>query len=638
MCRALEHRGPDDEHVHAEPGLAMGVRRLAIVDIDGGRQPLCNERGNVWVAFNGELFEHEKLLDELTLRGHRLSTRCDTEAWAHLYEERGERLWGSLRGQFATAVWDRASATLLLGRDRLGICPLFYARQDGWLLWASEIKALLASGLISARPDVRGINHLFCFCSSAPRRTCFEGISSLPPGHYLKVSRGRIQLNQYWDLDFPDRGCGPDGADVDGLVDNLEDHLRNAVRRRLRGDVPVVSYLSGGVDSTLVLALARQESGHPVPSFTIALTGSPRDEQKRARESARLFESELTTLTMTGRDIADAFPRLIMAAEGPVVDTSSACMIKLASEVHDQGYKVALTGEGADEAMAGYPWYYLQKLRPAAAAVLRWLPSVLGGRPLLLSRRNGQTRRAPRDGFGGVRTTQQDYVEVVARCREALFTDQMWEQLDGVSPFDELCIPEDRMRRWHPLNQAIYVDYRTFLPGLLLSAKGDRAAMSSSVETRPPFLDEDVVDFCASLPPQFKMRRLTEKWLLRKVAERVLPAHVAWRRKLGFHTEFSDTFFAPDRPAWVDQLLSEASLRATGYFDPVAVQRQRSRLTRSTRRVLPRFSFDLGLTAVVATQLWHHTFCGGQLADLPSWVPPASSAGHDAGIEPRRKD
>lgn len=636
MCGALAHRGPDDEHFHEEPGLAMGVRRLAIVDIDGGRQPLCNEREDVWVAFNGELFQHAELLDDLARRGHRLATHCDTEAWVHLYEEQGERLWDSVRGQFSVAVWDRTAETLLLGRDRIGICPLFYAQQDGWLLWASEIKSLLASGLVRARPDVQGINHLFCFCAAPSRRTCFEGISALPAGHYLKVCRGRVKLRQYWDFDFPDRGEEPRSFSVDELTDQLEQRLRDAVRRRLRGDVPVVSYLSGGIDSTLVLALACQESGRPIPSFTIGLAGSRRDERTQAQESAQLFQSPLTTLSMTSREIADAFPELILAAEGPVVDTSCACMIRLAAEVRKQGYKVALTGEGADEAMAGYPWYYFQKLRPAVGGLLSVLTGVMGGRPLLLNPRNGnrngngkKARRASAWCWGGVRTAQQDYAEVIARSRETLFAEPMWEQLDGANPYDEIPVPSERIRRWHPLNQAIYFDYRTFLPGLLLSAKGDRSAMNSSIETRPPFLDEDVVDFCARLPPAYKMHGLTEKWLLRKVGERHLPARVAWRRKLGFHTAFSGTFLGADRPAWVDQLLSEPSLRATGYFDPAAVERQRTRQTQSIQ-VTPRYAFDMGLTAVVATQLWHHIFCGGQLADLPSWSASSPGTGEDA--------
>lgn len=638
MCRSLEHRGPDDERYHVERGLAMGVRRLAVVDIAGGGQPLSNERGDVWVSFNGELYEHERLLDGLAARGHRLATSCDTEVWPHLYEERGDRMWSAARGQFAVAVWDRGRGVLLLGRDRFGICPLYYTQADGWLLWGSEVRALLASGLVTARPDLRGINHHFCFCSSPPRRTCFEGVSSLPPGHYLRVENGQVELRMYWQLDFPDRGSELPSSSLDALSDRLEEALAGAVRRRLRGDVPVAAFLSGGVDSSLVLALACRESGRPVPAFTIALTGSRRDESRRASRSARLCGSPMTTLAMTRRDIAAEFPRLVMVTEAPVVDATCACIARLAAEVCAQGFKVVLTGEGADEALAGYPWYYLQAMRPASTIALRALGPLLGGRRILVSRKNGKRVRASRFGFGKVRTVQQDYLEVVARSRETLFSDWMWDQLDGVNPLEELDIPEDRMRRWHPLNQAIFVDYRTFLPGLLLSSKGDRSAMASSVETRPPFLDEDVVELCASLPPETKMRHLTEKWLLRTVAERILPREVAWRRKLGFHTEFSGTFLGPDRPPWVDQLLSEESIRTTCYFDPAAVRRQRLLLAGAAVRLSPGFSSDLGLTNVIATQLWHHTFCGGGLADLPTFGPPKGVGDAEEPVRSRRRD
>ena len=600
----------------------MGVRRLSIIDLAGGRQPLSSEDGNVWVAFNGELFEYSQLLDDLAARGHRLATRCDTEVWVHLYEEQGDQMLESAKGQFAVSLWDRERRTLLLARDRIGICPLYYVQRDGWLLWASEIKGLLASGLVTPRADPKAIDYLFCFSTAPSQRTFFKGIRAIPPGHYMKVHRGRVALYRYWDLDFPDRGDEHRPTRIKELSDQLEHHLRVAVRRRLRGDVPVVSYLSGGIDSTLVLGLASQENGHPIPSFTIGLDGSNRDERSKASMSARLFDSPLTTVSMTRHDIAEAFPEVIAAAEGPVVDTSCACMIRLATEVHTQGYKVALTGEGADEALAGYPWYYLQKLQAVLHSNLRLVGIVLGGRRLLLSRRNGSARRAPLRALAGVRTVQQDIIEVIARCRESLYCRRMWNDLEDYSPFDELNLTNDRIKRWHSVNQAIYVDYRTFLPGLLLTAKGDRCAMNSSVETRPSFLDEDVVAFCSQLHPSYKMRRLTEKWLLRQVGSRLLPPHIAWRRKHGFHTTFSDTFLGPGRPPWVDQLLSDESIRATGYFDAHAIRRQREIRTRPIMKSLPRISFDLGLTAVVATQLWHHLFCGGNLADLPTWSPP----------------
>src|SRR5262249_24843314 len=295
--------------------------------------------------------------------GPPLAPRCDPEAWVHLYEDRGEGMFQKARGQFAVSLWDRRNRTLILGRDRVGICPLYYAERDGWLLWGSEVKALLASGLVEPRRDPKGIDHLFTFFCAGTSRTFFEGVKSIPPGHYLLVKDGRAELKMYWDLDFPDEGEERRLDDPAPLVDELEALLRQAVERRLRGDVPVVSYISGGLDSTVVLGLSSRQRGYAVPSFTIGLDRAGPDERSHATESAQALGSQLTTVTMNRGDIVAAYPELIRAAEGPVMDSSAACLMRLAHAVHDQGYKVALTGEGADEALAGYAWFKTQGVR-----------------------------------------------------------------------------------------------------------------------------------------------------------------------------------------------------------------------------------------------------------------------------------
>lgn len=622
MTSALAHRGPDDEHVHLEPGLALGARRLAIVDLGGGRQPIANERGDVWVAFNGELFDYPELQRQLESRGHRLATRCDTELWVHLYEDFGEELFEHAQGQFALALWDRSRRTLLLARDRVGICPLFYARHDDWLLFGSEIKSLLASGLIEAVPDPKGINHFFTNFGAASTRTCFKGIKPVPPGHCLKIREGNIALRQYWDLDFPDAGDEQRYADVQVPIDELEDLLRRAVRRRLRGDVPVVSYLSGGLDSTLLLQLASQERGQALHSFTIGLDRAGPDERAKSSRSAKLLDSRHTMVTMGRDQIAPAFPELIRAAEAPALDTTAACVLRLAEAVHRDGYKVVLTGEGADEALAGYYWFKWQKLsRQMARATGRGLPNSVQD-VLLASIGGARVHRPLPAAVGGVRTAQQGISEMIAQSRESLYTADMWDRLDGHSPYDDLVV-SDRIARWHPLNQSLYVGYKVMLPGMLLMARGDRAAMNSSVETRYPFLDEDVIRFCAALDPMYKLKGLTGKWLLRRVAARVLPAAIARRPKRMFLATLSKTFLSPNSPPWVDQLLSPESLLSTGYFNPTAVTSARKTLTRAPRFTPRRYSLDRGLMAVIATQLWHHTYCGGNLADLPTWSPKA---------------
>ena len=239
------------------------MRRLAIIDRAGGVQPVANEARDIWVTFEGELYDHTAVRAGLIRRGHRLSTQCDTEIWAHSYEELGEGVFRDARGQFSVAIWDKARRSLLLARDRVGIGPLFYAEQDGWLIWSSEIKGILASGLIHPAPDIRGIDHVFNFFSMPSERTCFLGVRQIAPGNYLRVRNGNVSLHQYWDLDFPDSGHERRFRDPDEAAAELEEHLRAAVRRRLVSEVPVSCYLSGGLDSTVVLALSTQESGRP---------------------------------------------------------------------------------------------------------------------------------------------------------------------------------------------------------------------------------------------------------------------------------------------------------------------------------------------------------------------------------------
>ena len=636
MTGAIAHRGPDDEHVHLEPGLALGARRLSIIDLEGGRQPIPNEDRSIWVAFNGELFDYPDLRRDLLANGHHLATRCDTEAWVHLYEDHGEAMFDRARGQFAVSLWDRPSRTLILGRDRVGICPLYYAERDGWLLWGSEVKALLASGLVRAEPDPMGIDHLFTFFCAGTTRTFFGGVSSLPPGHFLRVRDGRVERVRYWDLDFPDEGDELRSADPEPLIDELETLLGRSVERRLRGDVPVVSYISGGLDSTVVLGLSSRQMGRAVPSFTIGLDRAGPDERGPSAESAAALGSHLTTVTIDKAGLAEAFPELIVAAEGPVLDTSCAALMRLARAVHDQGYKVALTGEGADEALAGYVWYKSQKVRNWMGERFGWWLPGLARQALLAAIGGGSARRAPRCAIAGFRPAQQDMYELIAQSRSTLFGSGLWDRIGDHSPYADLDVPAERMAKWHPLNRSLYVGYKVMLAGLLMISKGDRISMHSSIETRYPFLDEDVIAFCARIAPEYKLRGLTEKWLLRQVAARTLPARIANRPKTMFRASLSQTFLGPDRPGWVDQLLSPESLRAAGYFDPRAVARERSIQTTIPRITARRVVFDLGLTSVVSTQLWHHLFCGGGLCDLPTWTAP-QFAGNRLPTEYRTK-
>jgi asparagine synthase (glutamine-hydrolysing) len=627
MSAALYHRGPDEEGSLERPGLGLASRRLSIVGLEDGQQPIANENRQVWVVFNGELFDYPELRPALEARGHVFATHCDTELLPHLWEEHGEGLFDQVRGQFAFALWDERRWRLVLARDRFGICPLYWVQvqaADGpWLLFASEIKALLASGMVQARPDPRGIHQLFTFLGVPGPVTCFEGIQALLPGHYLSVQLGeggapaRVEERAYWQIDFPDEGAETWGDDPERLVKDFEAALFRAVERRLRADVPVISYLSGGVDSSLVAAMASKALGRPVPTFTVRVEDRELDETAHALTVARHVGGMPTVVSYGTGEMLRLYPRLIRAAEAPVIDTSAAASLLLAQRVHDAGYKVALAGEGADEWLGGYPWL-------AGTPFIRWLGRVPG-----LSLVGPATRLhlwsvgAPRGTYALVQRAEAVlgghnpwliWAALVGQARLRFFSAAMKERLADHEPFADLRLDPARLRRWHLLHRGLGVGARTLLAGMLLSSKGDRAAMHSSVEVRYPFLDEEVFTFLAGLHPRWKRRGLRAKYLLRKVAERWLPREIAWRPKAMFRAPL-DPFHGPHAPGLIAQLLRPESLRRSGYFDAEAVCRWRQSY-RTLRAGSPaRVSVEMGLVGVVATQLWHHLFIDSTLAD-----------------------
>ncbi|MFO0970437.1 MAG: asparagine synthase (glutamine-hydrolyzing) [Gemmataceae bacterium] len=644
MADAIYHRGPDEDGYFFGPGLALANRRLSIVGLADGQQPIHNEDRSVSVVFNGELFDYPEVREQLKGRGHVFRTHCDTELLPHLWEDHQEAMLPMLRGQFAFALYDERRRRLTLARDRFGICPLYWTRrqtpQGELFLFASEIKALLASGYVVPRPDPRGVNHAFTFFALPGAVTCFQGVNILLPGRYLTLDLGasRVEEKVYWEIDFPDRG-EEEWRDFRWLgsnahartVDEFEAILQKAVERRLRADVPVVSYLSGGVDSSVVVALAChqrvKEGKKPIPTFTVSVQDEGFNERSEAAQVAQHVGALENFVVDCGRqEVLQTYPELIRAAEGPVIDTSCAALLMLARSVHAKGYKVALTGEGADEWLAGYPWYKVQKLL-GMMDVIPGLPlsNVVRRAYLKLTGAPSYSRAAMRrvlDAVGGPNAWLNIY-GMFSLSKLRFFSREMWAKLGDHLPYDDLKLNLDRARRWHRLNRSLYLGARVMLPGLLLASKGDRVAMNSSVETRYPFLDEDVFDFLAKLHPVWKMRGMRDKLILRYVADRWVPKNIAWRAKAMFRAPL-DGFHTTRLPTFVDQLLSMESLKKTGYFDAALVHHWRDAFRAMRVGSNQRTMIEMGLVGVVATQLWHHTFIDGTLADLPHWTPPRS--------------
>ena len=628
MARALHHRGPDEEGFLERRGISLASRRLSIVDLAEGQQPMANEDQSVFVVYNGELFDYVERREELIAEGHRLLTHCDTEIIPHLYEDHQAGMWERLRGQFAIALWDERRHELHLGRDRFGIAPLFWSREGDWLLFASEIKGLLASGMVPPRPDRRGLDQVFTFSAVPGPRTCFEGVQLLPPGHCLQIAPGRsgdspvIAERAYWEMDFPRRGEELWGYDSRALVNEFESLLLQAVEERLRADVPVGSYLSGGVDSSMILALACRLKGPAINTYTVRVNEPEFDELSAASLSAQHIGAKPPIVQEYGDlEALESYPKLIEAAEAPVIDTACGALLKLAERVHANGQKVVLTGEGADEWLVGYPWY-------KAAKLMGFLDLMPGLKLSDLARRSylkinkvphfpAEWRAQVESSLGGQNAWIDSY-GLLAISKLRFYSESMREVMNQSHPWDELGFPLDRAKHWAPLNRGVWIAARVLLAGHLLQAKGDRVAMHSSVEVRYPFLDEEVFDFTAKLHPRWKLRGFHDKYLLRLLAERWIPKSIARRHKVIFRAPL-DSFHMDPEPPFVTQLLSEESLRRTGYFDIAEVTRWRRDFRQLRAGSLPRLSVEMGLTAVVATQLWHHQFMGGGLADIPEW-------------------
>ncbi len=624
MSKALLHRGPDEGGELIRPGLGLASRRLSIVGLEDGQQPIFNEDRSIAVVYNGELFDFPEQKQRLEALGHEFRTHCDTEILVHLWEQYGRQMFDHLRGQFAFALVDFSQRTLILARDQLGICPLYWARRDDRLYFGSEIKALLASGQVRAEADPLGLDHVFSFFAVGTRRTMFSGVSALLPGTFMEIKLpshdlpSEISEHRYWQLDFPDEGSEERGS-PEKLVAEFGTLMGEAVRLRLRADVPVVSYLSGGVDSTAVALLASRQLKRAIPTFTIRIRHPKLDETDRALMAAKLIGSTPTVISCGETEIAAGYRDLVIASECPVVDTSAAAIYQLATAVRNANYKVALSGEGADEALAGYPWFKANRL----ISRLDRLGIGDGWRRAMFGRASHHPWQRYQERYrqmGGYHATSDLYA-ACSLSGDGVYSQDFEARLAGRTATDDLDLNLDRMKRWHPLNRSLHLGYQVMLPGLLMTHKGDRPAMANSVETRFPFLDLKLVEFCASLAPEYKLRSFRrDKDILRRYAAGFLPPEIAQRPKSIFRARYSGSFLQPE-PLFVKQLLSEESLKKTGYFDPEKVRRIRKSLANYPSMLPPHMGWEVSFVGVLATQLWHHLFLGGGLCELDAWSP-----------------
>ncbi len=561
MASELIHRGPDNQGFHLGEGISLGFRRLALNDLDRGNQPHFSEDRTLVSVCNGEIFNHLRLRSMLQSRGHRFRSACDTELLVHLYREYGTDLTSHLDGQFAFALYDEPAQRLLLVRDHAGIVPLFYTVANGLLLFASEIKAILRHPAIRAEVDLRGLDQILSLPGLVSPRTMFQGIKALRPGERLIADRSGVTTERYWDLDYPTAGePEPAGPAVETALDHaahdMEALLRDAVRDRLVADVPVGLYLSGGLDSSLIGALAADSRpGHAWPSYSAVFPDHDFDESPHQRLVATKLGTRHTEIPVRRTDLAERLPAMVRHAETPVRESYNVCSMMLSEAVRADGTVAVLTGEGADELFGGYPGY-------------RYDDMGLGGSRL--SGLDAELEREIRHRMWGVDIGYETQQLTAQEFRRDLYSADLAETFDAFTVTSQRLVDADRLRGRHPLHQRSYLDFHLRLTDHLLGDHGDRMALANGVELRFPFLARPVVEHAMALPPHLMVARGTEKAVLRRVAEGRIPGEVLARPKFGFRGQTSGDLLNGGND-WFEELLSPSVVRRQGYFNPDTV-------------------------------------------------------------------
>ncbi|MDH6233978.1 asparagine synthase (glutamine-hydrolyzing) [Mesorhizobium soli] len=613
MCGAIAHRGPDAQGVHVSDGAGLGHRRLSVIDLTAdGAQPMHSACGTFSIAYNGEIFNYIELRKMLEARGRRFRTASDTEVVLQLYEEYGPDFVTHLNGDFALAIWDERHKRMVLARDRMGVRPLFYTWHRGVFYFASEVKALLQVPGVEAEIDPFALDQIFTLWAPIAPRTPFKGIFELPPAHMMIVENGEARSRPYWALAFPEGG-ERDPRSEGGIAEELRTLLEDATRIRLRADVEVGSFLSGGLDSSIVSGLAARMAPNGLRTFSVTFDDAEFDESDYQQTMVRALGTQHHSIACGPEDIAGIFPAVVWHMERPVTRTAPAPLYQLSGLVREQGLKVVLSGEGADEIFAGYDLFREARIR-------RFCGRQPGSqiRPHLfrkiypyLSSLQQQTPEYLAAFFGtGVDAADDPLFSHRPRIRatagaKMFFSRDLRDQLAGYDATEEIAseLPEAFVR-WHPLHQAQYIETRFLLPGYILSSQGDRMAMAHGVETRFPFLDHRLVEFAAQIPPNLKLKGLREKHILRAATADLLPQAISERPKQPYRAPDSASFRGPVGD-YVDEIMSAEAVTANGLFNPLAAAKL---LEKCRRDVATGFRDNAAFVGIVSTQLWAREF------------------------------
>lgn len=579
MTEKMVHRGPDSSGFFIEESIALGFRRLSIIDLAGGDQPLFNEDKSLVLICNGEIFNYRELRHELELKGHTFGTNSDVEVLLHLYEADGVGCLSKLNGQFAFALFDRRQKTLFLARDHFGVNPLYYTIVDDLFIFGSEIKALLEHPLVRREVDLTGLDQIFSFPGLVSPRTMFKNIASLKSGHYIKVKNAEVQVREYWDLKYPGAGELGYQQPESFYVERLGELFTRAVRHRLQADVPVGFYLSGGLDSSMIAAAIYQLSPETARhSFSIGFTDRGISETKYQRLMAAQVNSIHHEIIFDWSEICQRLQAMIYHCECPVKESYNTCSLALSEAARKNGVPVILSGEGADELFAGYVGYRLDQSGLRAAQKYD-LETIL----------EEELREKLWGEKGIIYEIDQSAFREIKTALYSAAANELFAEFDCLN-FE--LVNKERLRGKHFIHQRSYLDFKLRLSDHLISDHGDRMALANSVEGRYPFLDIELVEFAREIPPDLKLNEFTEKYILRKVAQTLVPPQIIQREKFGFHAPGSP-YLLRQNSEWINDLLSYERIRRQGYFNPDAIERLKALYSQANFKLELPFETDL---------------------------------------------
>ncbi len=580
MLSTIHHRGPDESGIYLGENLGLGSVRLSIMDLHTGQQPMCDQSGNYWIVYNGEIFNYIELRKELEKKGIRFKTECDTEVVVQMYAIHGEKCLQFFNGQFSFCIWNKKKQELFLARDRVGIRPLFYWAQNNAFAFCSEIKGLFTLKKIERAIKPESLAQIFTFWTTISPNTPFENIYELPPGHQMTVSSSGIQIKKYWSHHFPGENDVYSGS-FETAVEELRHLLKDAVNIRLRADVPVAAYLSGGLDSSVTTAMIHEINPSVLNTFSIGFKDKIFDESPYQTEASKYFNTNHEAFECTSKDIADYFEKTVWHSEFPILRTSPTPMYMLSKKVRERNIKVVITGEGADEFLCGYNLFKEAKVRRfwANQSNSTWRPKLLQRLYPYLPSMKGSSNISLKMFFGyKLEETSNPLYSHLLRWHntsriKSFFSNDMASGLNGYHPMEELCplLPPE-MEDWTGLAKSQYLEATIFMSQYLLSSQGDRMAMGNSVEGRYPFLDYRVIEFCNKLPDRFKLNCLNEKFILKMMSAGKIPASITQRAKQPYRAPIGDSFSGMAAPEYVKEITSEKTVASFGLFDPQKVK------------------------------------------------------------------